>query len=222
MADDNAPHRVDWNVVGPRVGLFGGSFDPVTRAHIAVAQSALSYGKLDDIVFVPTKKNPLKPHGPVASDDDRVRMLELALSEAYAKHLWISDIELQRPPPSFSCTTVQEVKGLLPESEISFVFGSDILPALSRWHKVDELFRLLDGVVCVERVGFPRDLINGLAIPAETKEMLLAGFLEASIPSSSTEVREILRTEPDTARALLHDQVFRFLTDNKSYSQKTI
>jgi nicotinate-nucleotide adenylyltransferase len=87
-----------------RIGVFGGTFDPVHVGHLAIAQAALDSAKLDRVVFVPARRSPLKDRGPFASEEDRLAMLEAAVKDE--PRFAVSRVELDRPAPSFTVDTL--------------------------------------------------------------------------------------------------------------------
>ncbi len=116
----------------PRVAIFGGSFDPVHRGHLAMADRAREVAGLDELIFVPAAVSPFKT-GTVATPAQRLRMLELALAESDLTGASISDCELVRPAPSYSWQTVRHFESLRPGVEWSWILGTDQWEAIERW-----------------------------------------------------------------------------------------
>ena len=124
-----------------RIGVLGGSFDPVHNAHIALAEAAYRQLGLDEIIFMPARQAALKPSDACASPEQRAKMLEIALESADFPHS-ISDIETRRRGISYSIDTVRELLALRPDSEIFWIIGSDHLPKLSKWKDIAEFCKL--------------------------------------------------------------------------------
>lgn len=145
-----------------RIALYGGAFDPVHRAHLAAAQAVRRQISLDKVVFIPTAQSPLKPHGPVASDADRLKMLEIALRGEIGFE--VDDLEIRRGGLSYTIDTVGKFEVREPEAELFWVIGGDQLAQLDRWHAIDDLVRRVTFLV-LARPGYALTApnISGLA-----------------------------------------------------------
>lgn len=137
-----------------RVGVFGGTFDPVHVGHLAIANAALETVPLDRVMFVLARRAPLKERGPVAGEADRLAMLELAV--AGEPRFSVSRIELDRDGPSY---TVDTLEGLAGADELFLILGGDALAALPRWKDPDRIAKLATLVVA-ERPGAPERVGN--------------------------------------------------------------
>lgn len=133
-----------------RLGIFGGSFDPVHNGHLRLAECCAQQAGLDSVWLVPTALQPLKPSGPVASDDARVAMLRLALEDR--PELGLSLIEIERGGVSYTVETLRELKQTHPDAELFFLMGADTLADLPRWREPEEVLRLMTPLV-VQRPG---------------------------------------------------------------------
>lgn len=178
-----------------RLGLFGGSFDPVHLGHLHAARSAREAFSLDRVVFVPAARPPHKPGRVLASGADRVRMLELALEGE--SDFDISDLELAREGPSYTMDTVRELRSAVGESEAAelyMILGSDNLRGLEKWSRVEELLREVVPIV-IFRAGASKDALDELRgdLSEEILERLRNGFLDLPpVEASSTAVRTAL------------------------------
>ena len=180
-----------------RIGLLGGSFDPVHFGHIEAARALRSRLKLSCCVFIPAHQNPLKADRPRASDADRFEMLRLALPEEAG--LFVSPIELVRgasaaDAASYTVDTVERIRSEAPaDAELCLLIGSDLLGQLYRWKRVDRLFSLCTLVPFV-REGYSTEIdAAALNLSPELAAKLQAGLVE--IPRrrlSSEELRRAL------------------------------
>lgn len=120
-----------------RLGVFGGSFDPVHVGHLAIALAALDCVPLDRVVFVPARRSPLKAHGPVATSADRLAMLRLATGDE--PRFSVSTLELDRPGESY---TVATLEALADQGELFLILGADAASDLPRWHEPERISEL--------------------------------------------------------------------------------
>lgn len=132
-----------------RLGVFGGTFDPVHVGHLAIAHAALESVPLDRVLFVIARRSPLKERGPVASEEDRLRMLELAV--AGEPRFAVSRVELDRNGPSYTVDTLELLTGT---NDLFLILGSDAIADLPRWKDPDRIARLATLVVA-DRPGAP-------------------------------------------------------------------
>ena len=131
-----------------RLGLFGGSFDPVHLGHLHAARAAAGAFDLERVVFVPAARPPHKPERILAAGSQRLRMLEIAVEP---EPTWcVSDLELARSGPSYTIDTVQALAAHVDEpaqAEIHLILGSDNLPGLADWYRARELLEQVRPVV---------------------------------------------------------------------------
>ena len=128
-----------------RLGIFGGSFDPVHLGHLLLAECCAEQAKLDEVWFVPTAHQPLKPAGPQASNLDRLAMLQHACESQ--KTYKISTIELDRGGLSYSVDTLEAIQAKQPDAELFFLMGADSLADFPKWHRPDDICRLATPLV---------------------------------------------------------------------------
>jgi nicotinate-nucleotide adenylyltransferase len=132
-----------------RVGVFGGTFDPVHVGHLAIANAALEELGLDHVYFVPARRSPLKEGGPIAGAEDRVAMLTAAI--AGEPRFRVSPLELDRKGPSFTVDTLEALRG---EGELFLILGSDAYADFERWREPARIRRLAT-IVLAARPGAP-------------------------------------------------------------------
>jgi nicotinate-nucleotide adenylyltransferase len=124
-----------------RLGIYGGTFDPVHLGHLLLAHDALEQLKLDAVLFVPARQSPFKAKQPGATTEQRVAMLKLALKGR--EKFWLSRCEIDRPAPSYAFDTASEIQAAFPRAELLWLIGADQLPDLHDWHRAKELGRLV-------------------------------------------------------------------------------
>jgi nicotinate-nucleotide adenylyltransferase len=135
-----------------RLGIFGGSFDPVHNAHLALARACQQQAKLDAVWFTPTAIQPLKQKGPHATDSQRLDMLRLATAD---EPTWrVCSIEMDRGGFSYTVDTLRQLREELPDSDLYFLIGGDALQDVAKWKEPREIFRVSTPLV-VNRAGQP-------------------------------------------------------------------
>ena len=128
-----------------RIGLLGGSFDPVHLGHLLVAQAACEELSLGRLFFIPAAQSPFKPATEPAPANLRVRMLRLAL--AGKSNYEIDEQEIRRGGFSFTIETVRDYRRRFPGSELFCLIGTDHVPTLPKWREAEELARAVQFVV---------------------------------------------------------------------------
>ncbi len=131
--------------IRPRIGLFGGSFDPVHCGHLLVAQAASEELQLTRLFFIPAAQSPFKPTAVPAPGPERLRLLRLAL--AGETRYEIDDQEIRRGGTSYTIDTVRDYTRRFPQAELFYLIGTDHLALLPKWRAAEELAQLAAFVV---------------------------------------------------------------------------
>lgn len=174
-----------------RVGMFGGSFNPVHMAHLILAEHVREERELDKVVFVPASRPPHKPQTPLAPARERLEMLRLAV--AHNPHFEVSAVELAREGPSYTLLTARELaSALAADEQLYLIVGSDSLRDMPHWWHVDELVQEVR-LICVERPEAPLDFLPRLEerFGAEVAAQIREGMVEAPLLEiSSSRIRQ--------------------------------
>jgi nicotinate-nucleotide adenylyltransferase len=128
-----------------KIGIYGGSFDPIHHGHLILAREALETLDLVEVIFVPAAQSPHKPLTRLTSAAVRWEMLAAAI--AGERRFSASRLEIDRPPPSYSIDTVERLRVEESEAKFYLLVGEDNLPLLPGWHRFDELSQLVQFVV---------------------------------------------------------------------------
>jgi nicotinate-nucleotide adenylyltransferase len=120
-----------------RIGIFGGSFDPVHLGHLWIAEAATESLALDRLLWIPSATQPLKPDGPLAGNEQRLEMLRLAISGRFGHE--VDDREIRRAGVSYSVDTIAELKQENFDADLFLIIGSDSLSSMRRWHQPERL-----------------------------------------------------------------------------------
>jgi nicotinate-nucleotide adenylyltransferase len=136
-----------------RIGVFGGTFDPVHYGHLVVAEEVCVTLQLAEMVFVPAGQPPHKTKEVITAAEHRLAMLELAI--ASNPHFTVSRVDLDRPGPSYSVDTLRLLrKQWGEETAVYFVIGGDSLEELLTWHDPPGILEQLTYLVAVRRPGY--------------------------------------------------------------------
>ena len=165
-----------------RIGLFGGTFDPVHSAHVMVVRKALGELQLDKLLIIPAACSPFKPENPPSTNEVRLALLSAAFDSVDGCEIDLQEVE--RGGSSYAIDTVRSVSRRFPESELFYLIGADHVPTLGQWREADELAKLVT-FVAVPRLGESK---------AEFPERFRGKYLEVDpIDISSSEIRRLLK-----------------------------
>jgi len=184
-----------------RIGVYGGSFDPVHFGHLAPVEEARRNLALDEIVFVPAFQPPHKPSGPSAPSHHRFAMLALAFDAYPAFRL--SDFEVARGGTTYTIETLRHLRASRADAEFLLVLGSDSLAGITSWRAWQELLDEFH-VAVVEREGFPQDALARELPPAISSRFGETVFFAGNAPVtiSSTWLRRAIPAGEDLSGRL--------------------
>ena len=198
-----------------RLGIFGGSFDPVHNAHLALARACQHKAALDEVWFTPTAVQPLKRHGPHATDAERVEMLRLATNDEAA---WrVCTLEIDRGGPSYTVDTLRQIHVELPDAQLFFMMGADAARDAPRWREPAEIFRL-GAPLIVRRAGQPEQDLAALAAYCPSDRLAQTVAMPATNISSSEIRRRIAAGE--SIDGMVPQSVANFITQYALYRDK--
>lgn len=135
-----------------KIGIFGGTFDPVHLGHLLIAEQSREHAHLDQVWFIPAPRPPHKQDRDLTPFSQRVEMLSLAIAGQPAFR--IDELEKDRSGPSYTADTLAELHRRQPEAELWLLIGSDCLPDLPHWHDPARILSLA-GLLIWERPRFP-------------------------------------------------------------------
>ena len=180
-----------------KIGILGGTFDPIHIGHLVVAEEVTDRLDLAEVLFVPASQPWLKADTRILAAEHRLKMVQLAIAGKPCFKL--SALEVERPGPTYSVDTMEELnKKIGVGDELLFIIGWDNLVELPRWHQPSRLISLCR-LVAVPRPGFP---VPDLA------------SLEEAIPGISERVIMLDKPQIDISASLIRDRVRRGLSIN--------
>lgn len=224
-----------------RIGIMGGTFDPIHLGHLRAAEEIYWAFGMDRIIFVPAARPPHKDEAVVASALHRYEMVSLAT--VFTPYFTVSPIELQREGKSYSVETVREFqKAAGPDTRLYFVMGVDAFLEMSAWREAEVLLRLAR-VVVTARPGWRLDEVEGLLTPEQRRLLgepsfryLKVGEIDAaevekrsvprqvllvevvSLDIASREIRHLVE-EGRSIRHLVPDTVAAYMAKNRLYQR---
>jgi nicotinate-nucleotide adenylyltransferase len=139
-----------------RIGIFGGTFDPIHHGHLITAQSVKEIRKLDKIIFMPAYISPHKQHAKASSAQHRLNMLKIALDEI--PFFECSDYEIKQQTISYTIDTLREFKKYF--DEIDLIIGYDNIFQFHTWKEPDEILKLSNIIVLRRKSSYPIDYID--------------------------------------------------------------
>jgi len=211
---------VNYFMAKRKIVLFGGTFDPIHLGHTTVAAAAAERIGAEKIVFVPTKCSPLKDSFPEAGDDDRLKMIALAI--AGNKKFELSNYELKKPEPSYTLETVRQFQAEYgSETLIYWLMGADSIDELPRWYGIVELIGACNLCVMFRAGCNPPDFTRFTAIwGPERVEKLQRNVIQTPlIDISSTEIRNRLAAGRDVTN-MLSSLVADYIRKHNLYQSK--
>lgn len=187
-----------------RIGVFGGTFNPVHLGHLILAQDALEAFDLSRILFVPCNLPPHKDAGHLISAAHRAAMLEKALEDN--PDFEICDLEIRRGGTNYSIDTIRHLRKIYPRHELFFIIGSDSLLELHQWKEIDELLNLCQFAIFI-RPGF--DLKK-----ADSRNLKLAPALSQSLLKNVVAVHQVDISASDIRHRIAEGMSIRYLVPN--------
>jgi nicotinate-nucleotide adenylyltransferase len=198
-----------------RIGVFGGSFDPVHLGHLTIAQDALEQLELDRLIFMPAAVPPHKQTRRLADGVHRLAMLQLAVESNL--RFEASDLELRRGGVSYTFDTLTEVQAQHPAAQLFFVIGLDSLAELHLWRNIDALLERWTVVPFARGGEDPEKVAERIQLSGVWKTRLLARLIRIhEVEISSSEVRMRL-AEGLSIRYLVPPEVEMYIAEHGIY-----
>lgn len=198
-----------------RIGLMGGSFDPVHEGHLNLARAALASGEVDHVVFLPTGNPPHKPDM-ATGKLDRLRMVELAVGEE--RGMSVSREEIDRGGVIYTIDTLKNLEKRMPDSRFVYLIGADTLRALETWRQIDEVIHHCDFLVMM-REGETRKDVRELASGWEARGARIRFLTAPRMNVSSTQIRRMV-AQGESLAGLVPEPVAAYIAARGLYRAK--
>ena len=198
-----------------KIGIFGGTFNPIHLGHIRLGQLVLDEIKLDKILFIPDNTPPHKSNKELASGTDRLEMINISLKDH--KNMESSDIELKREGKSYTYETLLELKKQNPNDELFLLTGADMFLTLDKWREPETIFNTAN-IIGVPRVDSDFEKMNEYAEnvikPMGAKVFMLSQTVFDT--ASSTYVRDNI-DDYQKIRDMITPEVYGYITEKNLY-----
>jgi nicotinate-nucleotide adenylyltransferase len=165
-----------------RIGLYGGTFDPIHQGHLHLIAQLFDRDIVDELILVPTGQPWLRTSPPIASAQDRLAMAELAVKDLpvnLRSQVRDSDVEVRRSGPTYTIDTVEELKASKPDAKWFLILGSDAYAGIKKWHRSAELQGLIE-ILVIARDG---EGLNIDALPVSASD------IRSQIQSGQTQIK---------------------------------
>ena len=186
-----------------KIGILGGTFNPIHIGHLILAEEAREKLKLDKIIFVPAYLPPHKENSEIMDARHRYRMVKLAIKTN--RYFLVSGIEIKRDGRSYTIDTLKEFKKIYPGDELYFIIGSDLLKYLEDWKDLDEIIKMVK-FIAATRPGYPLEKIPVYIATIPIRAVDISGF----------EIRKAI-SENKSFRYLVPEAVFNYINKCKLY-----
>lgn len=197
-----------------KIGVLGGTFDPIHLGHLIVAEEARARLNLTQTLFVPAGQPWLKTNNVISPAEHRVEMIRLVIADK--PYFKLSTMEIERPGPTYTVDTIAALKGQLgPGDALFFILGWDNLIQLPQWREPSRLIKMCH-LVAVPRVGYPTPDLTSLeaAIPGLSQSVIL--LEEPRIDINASVIRQRVAQGLSISR-LVPEPVERYIKQHKLY-----
>lgn len=202
------------------LAIYGGTFAPVHSGHLLAANAFFDAIKPDELLIIPTL---IPPHKRIDFDDDpldRLKMLHLAFDghSEYGKRLFISEYELNSPPPSYTVNTLKHFSS--PDTHITFLCGTDMFLTIHSWFHADEIMKLCT-IALMKREAENAKITEKIKLQTEfLTESFGADIITIDVPPIEISSSEIRNGDDETRKKYLPPAVYDYIKEKKLYDSK--
>lgn len=197
-----------------KIGIIGGTFNPIHNGHIALAETAYNELSLDEVIFISSGMSYFKKDIVMPSREDRFNMTNLAVSDV--PYFSASDIEMKREGNSYTFETILELKKIYNDAEFFYIIGADTLFSMESWKNPEIIFENCN-IVCAVRDDIDINELKDKSIDIENKyktHVIILNFNKIQL--SSSEIRKMLSNNENVSH-LIPAGVLNYIKENKLY-----
>lgn len=197
-----------------KIGVLGGSFDPVHMGHLSLAKDALTQGSLDQVIFMPVHRQPFKLNATFASDKDRLAMLQVATCDSPG--LFVSDLEIKKKGVSYTYLTLRALKEQYVGAKIYFITGTDTFLKIKMWKNAEALLKE-NSFIIGHRPGYKeQELLDRVDEIKQKFDAEIHVINNTRLDISATEIRSIV-SGGGTISKLVPPEVERYIKKHGLY-----
>lgn len=201
-----------------RIGIMGGTFNPIHLGHLMIAEKAYEDLSLDQVLFIPSGNSYMKDSREILDSRIRMAMVQEAISDN--PHFALSDIEVNKTGNSYSCETIADLKKLHPNDDFFFLVGADSLFMMEEWYQPEKIFQEVTVAVAV-REGHPEgELDDQIQYLKKKYDCEILKLTCRNVDISSTQIRTLLK-DGKSIRYLLHHKTEKMILDMGYYTKET-
>lgn len=198
-----------------KIGIMGGTFNPIHMGHMMIAECAREALRLDEVIFIPTGNSYMKNN--VLSASDRVRMTELSIADN--PFFSLSTIETDREGNSYSYETILLLKEQFPDTDFYFIVGADSLLYMDQWKNPDVIFDNVRIVVASRNSNSMDEIKRKIQILEDKFKAEIIILPVRNIDISSSNIRYLVNTN-QSIRYLVHSKVMDYILENRLYKDE--
>lgn len=199
-----------------RIGIMGGTFNPIHFGHLLLAETAYYQFELDEILIMPTRKPYYKKISNSVTDEDRATMVRLAIEDN--EHFHLSKEELEREGTTFTVETLEVLTKRHPDYQYYFIMGADSLYHIESWKEPDKILQMAVIVVADRGSGLSSSLRSQIEYIENKYEAEIHLLNTPILEISSNDIRRRVR-EGESIRYLLPDRVVNYIYEHRLYQQ---
>lgn len=188
-----------------KIGILGGTFNPIHIGHLILAEEAREKLELDKLIFVPVYLPAHKDNSDIAPAWQRYKLIKLAIKKN--SNFTVSDIEIKRQGRSYTIDSLREFKKIFAPDELYFIIGSDLLKYLDEWKDLDEIIKMVRFIVAT-RPGYGLEKIPAHISTLPIRAVDVSGF----------EIRKAIR-QNQSFRYLVPEAVYKYINKKKLYKK---
>ena len=204
-----------------KIGILGGTFNPIHNGHLALASAAMEQYGLEEVWLMPSKLPPHKSHFAMLSEEERLYLTRLA-AKANSKFI-VSDFELTREGLTYTADTLELLTKEFPDKRFYFIIGGDSLVNFLSWRRPERILELAS-LLAAGRAGYEEEqvIFAAASLRKQFPEADINTVVLDDYPISSNEIREAFFTgEPERVKQFLPDRVYAYLQENRLFSKVT-